>query len=187
MKEFISHNGSWETQFREVYDNAMQLYKAGRRDPENLVSPDQAVFLISIGCIAQELYDFVEDWVEMGDPTFDVVLRITAIRREYFLTEQHGHLLIPPMSNDAFPPRDATLGGFSWLPRIIAKAKAKLRGELPPELMYGCGNDRRFLKSIGTDPEDFLRVIWDTGDDEQKVLEYVKAKAKETAGVRRAA
>ena len=187
MKELISHNGSWETQFREVYDNAMQLYKAGRRDPENLVSPDQVMFLISIGCIAQELYDFVEDWVEMGDPTFDAVLRITAIRREYFLTEQHGHLLIPPMSNDAFPPRDATLGGFSWLPRIIAKVKAKLRGELPPELMYGCGNDRRFLKSIGTDPEDFLRVIWDIGDDDQKVLEYVNAKAKETAGARRAA
>ena len=51
--------------------------------------------------------------------------------------------------------------------------------------MYGCGNDRRFLNSIGTDPEDFLRVIWDSGDDEQKVLEYVKA--KETAGARRAA
>ena len=72
----------------------------------------------------------------------------------------------------------ATLGGYAWLPRIIAKARAKLRGEMPPDLMYSCGGDRRFLKSIGADPADFLQQVWEAGDDDQNILDYVNEKAK---------
>ena len=125
--------------------------------------------------------------MEVGEPSFDVVLRITTIRRDYFLKEQHGLPSEHRISMDAIPPKHARLGGFAWLPRIIAKAKAKLRGEMPPEVMYSCGGDRRFLNSIGGDPADFLQVIWEAGDDDQKVLDYVNEKAKGTAGLRRAA
>ncbi len=186
MNALTSHYGPWAALFQEVYDSAAERYHAGQRGAENLVTLDEALFLASIGGTAQELYDFVEDWVEAGEPSFDVVLRITAVRREYFLKEQQGDPSALPIAMHAVPPKDATLGGFSWLPRIIAKAKAKLRGELPSDLMYGCGADRRFLKSIGADPAGFLRVIWDAGDDDQKILDYVNEKAK-GAGTRRAA
>ncbi len=187
MKELTSQYGPWATRFKEVYDSTLKKYQAGERGAEILVTSEETRFLASIGCTAQELYDFVEDWVEAGEPSFDVVLRITAVRREYVLKEQHGQPSAHRISMNAVPPKDATLGGFVWLPRIIAKAKAKLRGEMPPELMYSCGADRRFLKSIGADAADFLRMIWEAGDDDQKVLEYVKEKAKGTPGVRRAA
>ena len=186
MKELISQYGPWAALFQEVYDSAAERYHAGQRSAANLVTSDEALFLASIGGTAQELYDFVEDWVEAGEPSFEVVLRITTVRREYFLKEQQGEPSALPISMHAVPPKDATLGGFSWLPRIIAKAKAKLRGELPSDLMYGCGADRRFLKSMGADAEEFLRVIWEAGDDDEKILDYVKEKVEGT-GTRRAA
>ena len=187
MKEWTSQYGPWAIRFKEVYDSTLEKYQTGEREAENLVNAEEARFLASIGCTAQELYDFVEDWVEAGEPSVDVVLGITAVRREYFLKEQHGQPSAYRISMNAVPPKDATFGGFVWLPRIIAKAKAKLRGEMPPELMYSCGADRRFLKSIGADAADFLRMIWEADDDDQKVLEYVKEQAKGTPGVRRAA
>ena len=72
---------------------------------------------------------------------------------------------------------DAELGGYLWLPRIIAKAKAKLRGELPPEVMYNCGGDRHFLKTIGLEASAFLKVVRDAKDDNQ-ILDYVQETGK---------
>jgi len=188
MKELTAQYEPWATMFKEVYDRALEKYNAGDRRAANLVTSEEAGFLASIGDTPQELYDFVEDWVEAGEPSFDMVLRITAIRRDYFLKVQHGQPSEHRISMDAIPPKLAKLGGYAWLPRIIAKAKAKLRGEMPPELMYSCGGDRRFLNSIGGNSADFLRVIWEAGDDDQKVLDYVNEKAKEkTGGLRRAA
>jgi len=63
------------------------------------------------------------------------------------------------------------------LPRLIEKAKAKLRGEMPPELMYCCGGDRAFLREHGIHPADFLREVWAAGDDTKKILQYVRQNA----------
>ena len=68
----------------------------------------------------------------------------------------------------------ASLGGHRWLPRIIVKAQAKLRGEMPPELMYGCGGDRPFLKNLGIHPGDFLEAVWRAGNNKQHVLDYLR-------------
>ena len=35
------------------------------------------------------------------------------------------------------------IDGIAWLPRILVKARLKLRGEMPADLMYGCGGDRQ--------------------------------------------
>jgi hypothetical protein len=64
------------------------------------------------------------------------------------------------------------------LPRLIAKARAKLRGEMPPDLMYCCGGDRAFLNKVGIHPADFLRTVWSARDDDRKVIDWVKAKAR---------
>ena len=47
---------------------------------------------------------------------------------------------------EQLPAKAAQVDGIAWLPRIIAKARAKLRGEMPPDLMYDCGGDRDFLE-----------------------------------------
>jgi len=78
---------------------------------------------------------------------------------------------------DKLPPKDAQLGGIEWLPRIIEKAHAKLRGEMPPELMYCCGGDRAFLREHGIHPADFLREVWAAGDDVQRILSFVRKSA----------
>jgi hypothetical protein len=47
---------------------------------------------------------------------------------------------------DKLPPKSAKLDGIEWLPRIIEKARAKLRGEMPPDLMYDCAVTRSFSR-----------------------------------------
>jgi hypothetical protein len=167
----------WAVTFREVYDRAVEQYEAGTRDPSSIVSPGDIQFLDSIGCSPQELYDFVEDVCRMGDPSFETVLLITAARRDYFLVVQKGQPSEKTIAMSQLPRKEAESGGFSWLPRIIAKARAKLRGEMPPELMYGCGGDRPFLQKVNIHLADFLRFVWSAEDDDQKIVDYVKERA----------
>ncbi|MDH3769382.1 MAG: DUF5069 domain-containing protein, partial [Nitrospirota bacterium] len=70
------------------------------------------------------------------------------------------------------------LGGFRRLPRIIAKARAKLKGELPAEIMFSCGTDRPFLKKVGIAPEDFLKTVWEAGPNDEAILARVEEAAK---------
>ena len=62
---------------------------------------------------------------------------------------------------------------FRWLPRLIFKARLKLRGEMDPEIMYGCGGDRQFFVKYDIHPADFLRAVWASGGDQAKVLAFV--------------
>jgi hypothetical protein len=75
---------------------------------------------------------------------------------------------------DSLPAKTAEVDGIPWLPRLIEKARAKLRGEMPPELMYGCGGDRPFLRRMNVELAEFLRLVWDAKNDERRILDYVK-------------
>ena len=118
----------WLSQFREMYDQAVHRFEQGHRGPETVVGREALAFLDSIGTSAQELYDFVEDWVEDGEPGFDAVAAMTDVRRTYFLTVQEGKPSDQVIPSATLPSGGAELGGYRWLPRIIAKARAKLRG-----------------------------------------------------------
>ena len=176
-------NFDWDRTFRKVYDKAVQTYQAGNRRLETFYKPDERTFLASIACTPQELYDFVQDWCGANEPSFETVLLITAVRRDYFLFVQKGQLSREMIDMEALPPKGAELAGIAWLPRIISKAKAKLRGEMPPELMYGCGGDRPFLRSVNIHPADFLRIVWSAGDDDQKVIDFVLAQKAKSESV----
>jgi len=167
----------WADRFRQLYDKAVERYRTGNRRAAEYFNAAEDEFLASIGCTAQELYDFAEDFCNGGEPTFGTVLLITSARRDYFVVIQKSQPDGKQISMAELPAKDAAVAGFAWLPRIIAKARAKLRGEMPPELMYGCGGDRRFLKSVGIHPADFLRHVWSAGDDDQKIIDYVKRHA----------
>ena len=168
----------WGTRLEAIFGGAVEQYLAGHRGTEALFTPQQGTFLASLGSTPQELYDFVEDWCELGEPSFRRVLRITEVRAEYFFLEQYLERSLDVRSPESLPSGDATLGGFIWLPRIIAKARAKLRGELPADMMFGCQNDRAFLKKVGIDPAQFLRVVWGSGLNDEEILEYVKISAE---------
>jgi hypothetical protein len=55
-----------------------------------MFEPKDVTFLATIGCTAQELFDFVDDSLRYDDLDFETVLAVAAIRREYFLHVMNG-------------------------------------------------------------------------------------------------
>lgn len=170
-------NYNWAKTLREIFEDGMSAYRAGTHDPEAMFDATQCKFLGEIGATAQEIFDFVEDTFYGGEPGFETTLLVAAARREYFLTVQNGKPSERVIDMDDLPPKDARLDGIEWLPRIIEKARVKLRGEMPPDLMYGCGGDRAFLREYGIHPADFLREVWAAGQDTQRILKFVRTSA----------
>jgi len=164
---------TWIEEFYALYEKAVKGYENGTQEAARLFSPAEAEFLASIGATPQEIFDFVEDWCDDGEPDPEMVFRITKIRRDYFLLCQQGQPSGKTRTLDSFPSRDSSIGGFVWLPRIIEKARAKLRGELPPDLMYSCAGDRRFLKQVNIAPAEFLELVWKAEDDVDRIVQFV--------------
>lgn len=169
----------WPTHFKAVYDAGLKRYHSGERAPQKLFSKTELEFLASIGCSAQELFDFIDDGVRYGEPNFETTLLTTAVRRDYFLIEQKGVPSKKVISMDELPAKKDEVDGIAWLPRLIVKARVKLRGEMPAELMYGCGGDRPFLRSMNVELGEFLRLVWVCGDDDRKIIDYMKKRRAE--------
>jgi len=170
-------NYNWAKDFCELFAGGMDAYRAGKRDAGAMFGAEQRQFLNEIGSTPQEIFDFVEDTFHGGEPGVETALLLAATRREYFLGVQKGKRSSRLIDMDKLPPKSAQLAGLEWLPRIIEKAKAKLRGEMPPDLMYCCGGDRAFLREQGIHADDFLREVWAAGDDTQRILEFVRKSA----------
>jgi len=170
---------TWDSYFVELFDACVDELDEGNKDFESWFSDEDQDFLKSIGCSEREFFDFVDDNVSSGgeDPTAIAALLIAAVRRDYFLTIQKGVLSTKILAATELPAKNAELEGIAWLPRILAKARAKLRGEMDPDTMFGCGGDRALLSKYDIHAADFLRVVWAAGDDDQKVLAYVKARS----------
>jgi hypothetical protein len=164
----------WKLEFRQLWDRAVAAWHAGRKSPQTMFTEQDVAFLGSIGCTAQELFDFVDDSLEYDDLEFETVLAVTEIRRRYFLEVMHGQPTgrVVPMSG--LPAKSDEVDGIAWLPRLIAKARIKLRGELNPDLMYGCAGDRPFLRKHGMTLAQFLQLVWDQGDNDRAIVEAVK-------------
>jgi hypothetical protein len=175
-----TRTSDWQIAFRALYDKAVQAYDEGQRDLDRYFSPQEIAMLESIGCTPQELYDFAEDWCQMNEPAFETALAITALRRTYLLEDQQGRRSRAVLDSNALPPREAELAGMAWLPRILCKARAKLRGELPPDVMYACAGDRRFLRSVGIDAASFLALVRAAGDDDAAVVREVLRRSGRT-------
>jgi hypothetical protein len=80
-------------------------------------------------------------------------------------------------SMEDLPAKTDAVDGIEWLPRIIEKARLKLRGEMPDDLMYGCGGDRPFLRRMRMSLPDFLKLVWEAGDDDRRIVDAVKRSA----------
>jgi predicted dehydrogenase len=168
---------TWEQRFSKLFQGAVEKYREGHPKASGLVDEKGLKFLATIGQNEQELFDFVDDFVNQGEPSLESVLRIATVRRNYFLKEQNGIPSPHRISMDNLPPKDAEVEGIRWLPRLIPKAEAKLRGEMPPDLMYGCGGDRDFFNTHLIDAAEFMRKVWETNGNQADIVAWVKSKS----------
>ncbi|MBL9118064.1 MAG: DUF5069 domain-containing protein [Verrucomicrobiaceae bacterium] len=169
---------SWATEFCDLFGRCVDRHRAGETSFANWFGAGDKALLESIGYTEQEFFDFVDDHCRYGgDPSVETALLVAAVRRDYFNVVQQGKRsgkVVPPSE---LPPKPAMMDGIPWLPRVMAKARAKLRGEMDPDTMYGCGGDRQFFTSHDIHPADFLRVVWAAGDDDARILNFVKTKS----------
>jgi len=173
-----NHQVSWGKQFKEIFDRGEKNYQSGDRVASSFFSNEETTFLASIGCKPQELFDFIEDQCNYGEPDFETVLQVAAIRNRYLREIQNGIASNVEIPSSQLPAKTKAMDGIPWLPRIIAKARAKMRGELDQNTMYGCGGDRSFLASNGLTLPEFLEIVWKAGDDNQIILEAVRSGLK---------
>ncbi len=166
------------TEFRALYDQAVDLYQKGRRGAGTYFSKGQAAWLAANGISPQYMYDYAEDESAYGEPGLGHALAIELFRRNYFLNVQDARPSRVVLDETKMPAKTDSAKGIEWLPRIIPKAKAKLRGELPESLMYCCGGDRRFFKANNILPAEFLGIVWRNGDDDVATIDWVVARSK---------
>jgi hypothetical protein len=160
-------------EFHALYDRAVTLYAGGQRGAGTYFDAGAAAFLAATGVGAQALYDYAEDQVGGGEPGWDKAIAIESIRRDYFLNVQGGKPSAAVLDEARMPGKDDEIKGIGWLPRLIPKAKAKLRGELPASLMYCCGGDRRFFKEHDINPAEFLSLVWRHEHNDAAIVDWV--------------
>lgn len=161
--------------FRAVYDKAVKAYAQGERKADRICSAEDAAFLAANGITTQHLFDYAEDHNGYnGEPGPDHALAIELVRRDYFLNVQGGKPSMNRLDESTLPGKADVTRGIAWLPRIIPKSRAKLRGELPASMMYCCGGDRRFFKEHDILPHDFLTCVWRARNDEE-IIDWVVA------------
>lgn len=164
--------------FSAVYDRAADLYGQGKRGADTYFLAEEAAFLAANGLTPQHLYDYAEDQTNAGEPGYDHALGIELVRRDYFLNVQRGKASGAVLDESRLPAKTDKVRGIEWLPRLIPKAKAKLRGELPASLMYCCGGDRRFFKTHDILPAEFLSLVWRSEDDDARIVDWVLDRSK---------
>jgi hypothetical protein len=169
---------TWNDTFLTLFDRCSDRFRAGDTDFETYYSAADLKFLGTIGYQKREFFDFVEDHCDDDKPSISTALLVAAVRRDYFQTVMQGKLGEKCLCRDDVPAFEEEIAGIAYLPRLIAKGRAKLRGELDPDLMFGCGGDRKFLSTHGNiHPADFLRHVWAAGDDDRKIIDWVKQQA----------
>lgn len=166
----------YPTRLKAIWSDAVAKYKDGKREPDSYFDAATLSELAAIGLNAMDVYDYAEDFVTRDEPDFEGFLMVAEVRRDYFLNIQKGQPSGQVLDTQLLPPKDREVDGIVWLPRIIPKALAKLRGELPAETMYGCGGDRRFFKDNHIHPAEFLRVVWAYHQEPAKIVEWVKSR-----------
>ena len=167
--------------FRALYDKAVGLYAKGQRGADTLFNAEELAWLAANGLTAQHLYDYAEDHAGYGEPGPDHALAIECVRRDYFLNVQNSHASKTVLDVEKMPAKTDAVRGIEWLPRIIPKTKAKLRGELPASLMYCCGGDRRFFKTHDILPAEFLSVVWRHEKDDAAIIDWVARRSATVA------
>jgi hypothetical protein len=168
---------TWNDHFMQLFERCVARYRGGDRDFSGYYDDRDTALLEGIGYRPREFFDFVEDYCDEGTPSPSDALLVAAVRRDYFHVVMNGEVRPPTLTRDRVPSFGESLDGINYLPRILAKARAKLRGELDPDLMYSCGGDRKFFRDHGDlHPADFLRQVWAADDDDSRLVEWLRGR-----------
>jgi hypothetical protein len=159
--------------FRALYDKAVKTYAAGQADQARYFTADEQAFLAANGISVQAMFDYAEDHNNYGEPGYDRALAIETVRRDYFVNVQQGKASTTVLDLAKMPAKTEAVQGIEWLPRLIPKAKAKLRGELPSSLMYSCGGDRNFFRTHDIHPAEFLSLVWRNFESDAAIIAWV--------------
>ncbi len=169
-------NYLYQKELKRLWDHSEDLYRSGNKDSGGYYSKDELGWLSENGITAQEIFDYVEDFCVGGEPDFTTFALVSAVRRWYFIEKMEstptGNIVDPA----SYPAKSSEIEGVVWLPRIIEKAKTKLRGELHDDTMYGCGGDRGFLRKRDIHLADFLQKVAENFDDTSVVVKWVVSK-----------
>ena len=167
----MHHN--YQDKLARIWNDAVERYKQGHTKPEGFLDGEELKFIVSIGMNVMDVFDFAEDWIREGSPDLATFLLIHDARRDYFLREQASQPSKNQLDSSTLPAKSDEIQGIRWLPRIIPKARAKLRGELPPDTMFCCGGDRNFFQTNNVHPSEFLRVVRDAGENDSAIIDWV--------------
>ena len=173
------HHNYQDTLVR-IWNDAVERYKQGHTNPEGFLDEEELGFIESIGMNLMDVFDFAEDWVCEGSPDLATFLLIHDARRDYFLREQDSQRSEIQLDSSTLPAKTDEIQGIRWLPRIIPKARAKLRGELPPDTMFCCGGDRNFFQTNNVHPSEFLRVVREAGENDSIIIDWVVERSSKT-------
>ena len=172
MKDF------YQQKLVTIWQKAVNLYKSGNCKVDSFPIDDDLPFLTDMGMKKIDVFDFAEDWICEGEPDLATFVLIHDQRRDYFWEVQNKVPSTNILDTGTLPAKDAEIGGIRWLPRIIPKARAKLKGGLPRETMFCCGGDRNFFHQNRIHPSEFLALIRRAKADNQKIIDWVVQRAK---------
>lgn len=164
----------WDSAFTALFERCLVKYRGGDRRFEDWYDDTDLAYLDSIGYGKREFFDFVEDFACEEDPSPSTALLIASVRRDYLREVMKGEKSSAVLDPAKLPAKSAEVAGIAWLPRLIAKARAKLRGELDADTMFCCGGDRAFFRRHDIAPADFLRAVWASDGDDDFVVDYVR-------------
>ena len=166
-------NFNYQKELVQIWEKGVKLYKQGNTSPETFPITDELPFLQSIGLNKMDIFDYVEDWICEGTPDLATFLLIHDARRDFFIEDQNSVHSMVKLNSETLPGKNEEIKGIVWLPRVIVKAKAKLKGELPPETMFCCGGDRAFFKRNDIHPVEFLRIVKKAKNDNSVIINWV--------------
>ncbi len=168
---------NYQETFKRLYDKALEQYRGGNKNKSTYFNAEEARLIAANGWRVQDFFDYAEDALSEGEPSYEIAQSIEQARREYFLHVQNGVASPKRLSVADLPSKRDAIDGIEWLPRIIPKAIGKLKGELPDEIMYCCGGDRHFLQTHDIHPGEFLRLVWSKMDDPAAIAAFVKSRS----------
>jgi len=171
-------NFNYQKELVRIWEKGVELYKAGHTEAESFPISDDLPFLHSIGLKKMDIFDYVEDWICEGTPDLATFVLIHDLRKDFFIEEQKGIHSQKKLDSKDLPGKYEEIEGITWLPRIIPKARAKLRGELPSETMFCCGGDRAFFQKNDIHPAEFLRIVKKAGNEDEIIIKWVIQRIK---------
>lgn len=164
--------------FEQLYQKAVAQFSRGVRQAAGLFDTEESAWLTANGLTAQNFFDYAEDHAGYGEPGPANAVAIESIRRAYFMEVQQGRWTGVTLDTAGLPAKADAVNGIAWLPRLIPKTRAKLRGELPASLMYGCAGDRAFFRQHDISPAEFLGLVWRLERDDAAIVAWVATRSQ---------